>query len=349
MVNASDTVPAGDVVTESKDGTVAQVDVPTRGSGTDAASTKALNELRDRSSPRPSARCDGATANVTGDAAASAGLRVQAQQPAAADLRVRLRARVRADAGDVPVARHPASRRSCSTCSPSAPPTAFSCWSSRTGTWSRCWGSRRTAGSRTGCRCSCSWCCSGSRWTTTCSSCRASASCTTRGMSTEDAVREGISTTAGTVTSAAVVMVGVFAVFVTLELHRLQGARARTRRGGPDRRDDHPRRAAAGVDDVARRLELVPAELAPVAAARRRRSRGRSRRPPTPQVRTSRPRSLWASSRAAPAGRTRVRPAAGQGPSPPAPGGAAANCCRNRSPNLRYTRERCASTVATLM
>jgi RND superfamily putative drug exporter len=37
-----------------------------------------------------------------------------------------------------------------------------------------------------------------------------------RGMSTDDAVREGISRTAGTVTSAAVVMVGVFSVFATL-------------------------------------------------------------------------------------------------------------------------------------
>ena len=35
-------------------------------------------------------------------------------------------------------------------------------------------------------------------------------------MSTDEAVRQGISTTAGTVTSAAFVMVGVFAVFVTL-------------------------------------------------------------------------------------------------------------------------------------
>ena len=37
-----------------------------------------------------------------------------------------------------------------------------------------------------------------------------------RGMSTDDAVREGISRTAGTVTSAAVVMVAVFSVFATL-------------------------------------------------------------------------------------------------------------------------------------
>ena len=37
-----------------------------------------------------------------------------------------------------------------------------------------------------------------------------------RGMPTDEAVRQGISTTAGTVTSAALVMVGVFLVFVTL-------------------------------------------------------------------------------------------------------------------------------------
>ncbi len=38
-----------------------------------------------------------------------------------------------------------------------------------------------------------------------------------RGMSTDDAVREGISRTAGTVTSAAIVMVAVFGVFATLQ------------------------------------------------------------------------------------------------------------------------------------
>ena len=37
-----------------------------------------------------------------------------------------------------------------------------------------------------------------------------------RGMSTEDAVAHGIKSTAGVVTSAAVVMVGVFAIFGTL-------------------------------------------------------------------------------------------------------------------------------------
>ena len=37
-----------------------------------------------------------------------------------------------------------------------------------------------------------------------------------RGLSTDEAVKQGITTTAGTVTSAALVMVGVFAVFLTL-------------------------------------------------------------------------------------------------------------------------------------
>jgi hypothetical protein len=39
-----------------------------------------------------------------------------------------------------------------------------------------------------------------------------------RGMSTEDAVEHGIKTTAGTVTSAAIVMVGAFAIFATLPI-----------------------------------------------------------------------------------------------------------------------------------
>ncbi len=39
-----------------------------------------------------------------------------------------------------------------------------------------------------------------------------------RGMSTEDAIAHGIKTTAGTVTSAAVVMVGVFSIFATLPI-----------------------------------------------------------------------------------------------------------------------------------
>ena len=38
-----------------------------------------------------------------------------------------------------------------------------------------------------------------------------------RGMSTDEAVAHGIKSTAGVVTSAAIVMVGVFAIFATLQ------------------------------------------------------------------------------------------------------------------------------------
>ena len=52
------------------------------------------------------------------------------------------------------------------------------------------------------------------------------------GMTTDDAVAHGIKATAGVVTSAAVVMVAVFAIFATLSDDRLQadGRRPRRRR-----------------------------------------------------------------------------------------------------------------------
>ena len=88
-----------------------------------------------------------------------------------------------------------------------------------------------------------------------------------RGMSTDDAVRKGIAGTRrhgdqrrdrdGR---------GVQRLRHPL-LHRLQGDGDRPGGRDPDRRDDHPRRPAAGDDEAARRLELVPAELAAVAAA----------------------------------------------------------------------------------
>ena len=107
-----------------------------------------------------------------------------------------------------------------------------------------------------------------------------------RGMSSDEAIAYGIRSTAGVVTSAAIVMVLVFAVFATLSMLVLQAVRRRARGCRPARRDHRPRGAPARVDEAARRLELVPAELARVAAARRRsgrRDRGRSRRrPPQP-------------------------------------------------------------------
>ena len=87
-----------------------------------------------------------------------------------------------------------------------------------------------------------------------------------RGMTTEDAVAHGIKSTAGVVTSAALVMFGVFAIFATLQFMFLKefGVGLADRR--PRRRDDRPRSPAARDDEAARRLELVPAAVARVAA-----------------------------------------------------------------------------------
>ena len=80
------------------------------------------------------------------------------------------------------------------------------------------------------------------------------------GMSTDEAIAHGIKTTAGVVTSAAIVMVGVFAIFAHAAGDDLQAVRRRPRRRDPDRRDDRPGDPAARVDEAARRLELVPAQ-----------------------------------------------------------------------------------------
>ncbi len=61
----------GTELIESKDETVAQINIPTIGSGTDQASVDALNKLRDDIVPATVGAVDGATVNVTGDAAAS--------------------------------------------------------------------------------------------------------------------------------------------------------------------------------------------------------------------------------------------------------------------------------------
>ena len=103
----SDLFLPGIEVTDSSDGTVAKIDVPTRGNGTDAASVAALDELRDRIVPATIGAGAGSERERHRRRSVLAGLRVEAQQQAAADLRVRLRARVRPDARDVPVDRHP--------------------------------------------------------------------------------------------------------------------------------------------------------------------------------------------------------------------------------------------------
>ena len=88
-----------------------------------------------------------------------------------------------------------------------------------------------------------------------------------RGLGTEAAVTHGIKSTAGVVTAAAVVMVAVFSIFATLSTIEMKQARGRARLGDPDRRHDRPGGASAVGHEAARRLELVPAELARVAAA----------------------------------------------------------------------------------
>jgi uncharacterized membrane protein YdfJ with MMPL/SSD domain len=70
-VKASDGFRPGIEVVYSDDGTVAQINVPTRGNGTDAASTGALSELRDQIIPSTVGQVQGTTVNVSGDAADS--------------------------------------------------------------------------------------------------------------------------------------------------------------------------------------------------------------------------------------------------------------------------------------
>jgi uncharacterized membrane protein YdfJ with MMPL/SSD domain len=71
QVKDSDAFLPGAEVTYSADGTVAQIEVPTHGNGTDDASVRGLNELRDTIIPATVGRVEGVTANVTGDAASS--------------------------------------------------------------------------------------------------------------------------------------------------------------------------------------------------------------------------------------------------------------------------------------
>jgi hypothetical protein len=90
-----------------------------------------------------------------------------------------------------------------------------------------------------------------------------------RGMKTEDAVAHGIKSTAGVVTSAAAVMVAVFAIFATLSAidFKMMGVGPRGR--DPHRRHDRAGGAAARDDEAAGRLELVPAQQAQLAPADR--------------------------------------------------------------------------------
>ena len=122
-----------------------------------------------------------------------------------------------------------------------------------------------------------------------------------RGMSTDEAVAHGIKTTAGVVTSAAVVMIAVFLVFATLSLVFFKELGVGLGVAVLIDATLVAGRAAARLDDATRRLELVPAALArvaspsrpgggPVPASRDRgHRRGRPGADPEPQIARPRP------------------------------------------------------------
>jgi len=74
---SSDRVLKGGEVNYSEDGTIAEVVIPTVGNGTDARSTAALNEIRDELIPATLGGIEGVTVNVSGNAAQSEDFRDQ--------------------------------------------------------------------------------------------------------------------------------------------------------------------------------------------------------------------------------------------------------------------------------
>ena len=89
------------------------------------------------------------------------------------------------------------------------------------------------------------------------------------GLSTEQAIAHGVKVTAGVVDERGD-RDGLRLLDFRDARHPLpEAVRRRARGGDPDRRDGHPRDPAAGVDAAARRLELVSAEMARMAAESR--------------------------------------------------------------------------------
>jgi RND superfamily putative drug exporter len=76
-VEGSDAFLPGSAVTYSADNTVAEIVIPTPGSGTDQPSTNALTEIRGQIIPATVGGVDGASVDVTGDAAATEDSRAQ--------------------------------------------------------------------------------------------------------------------------------------------------------------------------------------------------------------------------------------------------------------------------------
>ena len=85
--------------------TVAVVNIPTEGSGTDATSEQALATLRDEIIPPTLGTLTGAEVAVTGNTAYAQGLRRPDEDSDSARLRLRVAVRVRADAGVLPLDR----------------------------------------------------------------------------------------------------------------------------------------------------------------------------------------------------------------------------------------------------
>ncbi len=84
---------------------------------------------------------------------------------------------------------------------------------------------------------------------------------------TKTAVAQGLAKSAATITSAALIMVAVFAVFAGTGVPVGQGDRPRPRGRHRPRRDDRPAGARAGDDGDHGRVELVAAEVARQAPA----------------------------------------------------------------------------------
>ncbi len=89
------------------------------------------------------------------------------------------------------------------------------------------------------------------------------------GARTEDAVAYGIKSTAGVVTSAAAVMVAVFAIFASLGALDFKQMGVGLATAVLIDATHHPGRPAARHDEAPGRLELVPAEVTRMAAAGR--------------------------------------------------------------------------------
>ena len=102
----------------------------------------------------------------------------------------------------------------------------------------------------------------GLRWTITCSSSAGSARRYDRGMPHRgrDRARDQVDRRPGT--SAAIVMVAVFAIFASLGALEFKQLGIGLGGGDPDRRDRRPRRAAASHDEAPGRRQLVPAQAA---------------------------------------------------------------------------------------